>query len=392
MLKISHRKAQFLADLRERFVDMLYATQALKTPAVEEAFRAVPRHLFVDQFYDFEKSPPRLVKVNPDNPTTAQLKKIYCDDALVSHRNPHPTSSTSQPSLVAQMLELLHLEPGMKVLEIGAGTGWNAVLLGRIVGSQGRVYSIDIQADVARRARCHSRRLGAENVAIITADGGHGYRRGAPYDRIVTTVACPDVSPHWMDQLKDGGALLITLQDIPGESSCLMPLLRKEKDHLEGQVLGLPGFMVLQGKYGREAVLSAVARDRLARARAGRKPHKQIAPWICRHPGMRRWMWQELLFFAMLEGMDVEPAGHRHILSCKGSESTCITDDGHLEVYGGEEAYRVFEGVVRKWIELGAPRRDAYCMEVWPKQIGKSAPEEGWLVQRDHSQMIFRLQ
>ncbi len=390
MLKISNRKAQLLSELKERFVDMLYATQALKTKEVEGAFRSVPRHLFVDRYYDFQKKS-RLVNVAPDRPTATQLKKIYCDDALVSHRNPHPTSSTSQPSLVAQMLEQLQLKPGMKVLEIGAGTGWNAALMGHIVGSKGHVYSIDIQADVARRARRHVRRLGAENVTIITADGGNGYRKGAPYDRIITTVSCPDVSPHWMDQLKEDGALLITLQDIPGESWCLMPRLWKRKDHLEGEVAGLPGFMELRGKYGMEVVLPEVAKERLTRARADRKPRKKTAPWICWNPGMRRWMGRGLLFFVTLEGMFVEPAGRQYILSCRDSESICITDEEHIEVYGGEETYRAFEEVARKWIEVGAPRRSAYRMEVWPKQVEKQRPKNGWLVQRAHSQLIFRL-
>ncbi len=197
MSKTSTRKAKFISELRKQFVDMLYATQALKTKEVEAALRFVPRHLFVDRFYDFQKKKQYRIKVDPENPTPAQLKKIYCDDALVSHLSPHPTSSTSQPSLVAQMLEELQLKPGMKVLEIGAGTGWNAALMGHIVGSNGHVCTIDIQTDVARGARQKIRRFDAKNVTIITADGWNGYRKGAPYDRIITTVSCPDVSPHW---------------------------------------------------------------------------------------------------------------------------------------------------------------------------------------------------
>ena len=201
----------------DQFIDMLIVAASWRefgfpfTKEAQEAFRSVPRHFFVDQYYGSGKKR-RLIRVDPKKPTSAQLWKIYSDEALPSHRY-HGAgtgpSSTSQPSLVANMLEKLQIKPGMKILEIGAGTGWNAALMGHLVGSKGRVYSIDIQSDVAKRARRHIRRLGSNNVKIITGDGGNGYRKKAPYDRIITTVACPDISPHWIDQLKEGGMLLI---------------------------------------------------------------------------------------------------------------------------------------------------------------------------------------
>lgn len=390
MLKNIQNREQLIAELMDRFIDMLYATRSLKTKDVEEAFRSVPRHRFVDRYYDFQKKKPRLIKIHSERPTFTQLKKIYCDDALVTHRNPHPTSSTSQPALVAQMLEELQLKPGMKVLEIGAGTGWNAALIGHIVGSKGHVCSIDIQVDVARRARQHIRRFGAQNVTIITGDGWKGYQKGAPYDRVITTVSCPDVSPPWMDQLKEGGALLLTLQDIPGESSCLMPCLWKRKGYLRGKVISLPGFMVLQGKYGVAAASKKEAEKRLHAIKAGRKPRKKHAPWICWNPGMRRWMRREFLFFASLEGISLEPAGQEYIITCKDTDGICITGDEYIEVYGSEDSYRAFEKIAQKWIELGAPRRTNYLIEVWPKDVRKRKPKDGWILQRNYSQLIFR--
>jgi protein-L-isoaspartate(D-aspartate) O-methyltransferase len=217
--KSTKSKNQLITELMDQFIDMLIVAASWRefgfpfTKEAQEAFRSVPRHFFVDQYYGSGKKP-RLIRVDPKKPTSAQLWKIYSDVALPSHRyhgEGAGPSSTSQPSLVANMLEKLQIKPGMKILEIGAGTGWNAALMGHLVGSKGRVYSIDIQSDVAKRARRHIRRLGSNNVKIITGDGGNGYRKKAPYDRIITTVACPDISPHWIDQLKEGGMLLITL-------------------------------------------------------------------------------------------------------------------------------------------------------------------------------------
>src|SRR5262245_19757926 len=109
--------------LRERLVDGLIADGALRSPAVEAAFRAVPRHLFL-----------------PDVP----LEAAYADAAVPTWRRSDgvPTSSSSQPAIMAIMLEQLGLEPGMRVLEVGAGTGYNAALLAHLVGPSGSVTTV----------------------------------------------------------------------------------------------------------------------------------------------------------------------------------------------------------------------------------------------------------
>ena len=400
MLDSIVHKEPLISELIDRFIDMLYVTRGLRTEKVEQAFRSVPRHLFVDQYYDGGQGKrSRLIRVDPKRPTVTQLKKIYSDVALVSHRN--PPSSTSQSCLVADMLEKLKLKPGMKVLEIGAGTGWNAALMGHLVGPEGQVYSIDIQADVARRARRHIRRQGSRNVTILTGDGGKGYRKGAPYDRVITTVSCPDIPSEWMGQLKEQGMMLITLQDIPGETFCLLLELWKRKDHLRGQVVGLPGFMTLQGKYGVDTLPPKQAENRLERIKAGSRPARKAAPWESWNPGSRQWLRRDLFFFTYLEGLTVdpvgrqrllgEPVGKQYVLASKETDGVCIADENQVEVYGPDDTYRRFGTAVRKWVELGAPRRDAYRVEIWPRNITKKRPKTGWLVQRNHSQLIFRL-
>lgn len=386
MTESKKAKEQLITELASNLVDLLLVDHSIKTKPVEEAFRSVPRHLFVDRYYNKD----RLVKVDAQNPTPAQLRRIYSNDALVSHRRRRiPTSSTSQPSLVAQMLEELLLEPGQKILEIGAGTGWNAALMGHIVGLKGCVYSVDIQKDVAQRAQNHIRRLGCRNVEIVTGDGGYGYPKMAPYDKIVTTANCPEISPHWMEQLVERGALLISLRDMEGSSWCLLMRLWKRKDHLSGEVVSTPGFMVLQGDYG-AALFHPNAEERL---KAGRHPRSKDVPLkdLSLHPNSRRWMLDQLMFFAYLEGMSVERVGTRYILCSKGLDSVCMTDHEKTEIYGSDDSYQALEGITRRWIELGAPWRTYYTVEVWPLDIPKRKPKDGWLVKRKHSQLIFRL-
>ena len=176
---------------RARLVDGLRESGRLSGPAVEEAFRAVPRHLFL-----------------PGVP----LGRAYADEAVaVQAVDGVTTSSASQPSMMAIMLGQLDLRPGHRVLEIGAGTGYNAALMARIVGPDGRVVSVDIDADLVDRAARHLADAGVDGVELACADGALGYPAAAPYDRIVLTVGSGDVRPEWVAQLAPGGRLLLPL-------------------------------------------------------------------------------------------------------------------------------------------------------------------------------------
>jgi len=112
---------------------------------------------------------------------------------------------------MARMLELLELEEGMRVLEIGAGTGYNAALLAEIVGVDGQVTTVEIQLEIAARTRRLLDTAGYGRVRLQVGDGYFGCAEDAPYDRIVVTTACADLSPFWLEQLRPGGQILIPL-------------------------------------------------------------------------------------------------------------------------------------------------------------------------------------
>jgi protein-L-isoaspartate O-methyltransferase len=287
------------------------------------------------------------------------------------------------------MLETLDIRPGARVLEIGAGTGWNAALMAHLVESSGSVVSIDNQPDVARRARRHIKRAGLKNVHIVTGDGAHGYPKAAPYDRLITTVSCPDVFPAWWQQLKPGGIAVITLSELPGESMCLMLKLRKTKTHLKGEMVNLPGFMLFTGKHGSPPT-SRQAQQRLDE-HDGARVRKHRALWAIL-PGqgdivMRR----DLAFFARLEGLRVESLENRFVLSSHDDRGLCVLDKTHIDVVGSNECYSLYEKVQDRWLHLGAPKRRQYRVEVWPLAVKKRQPRDGWLARRSHCQLIFRL-
>jgi protein-L-isoaspartate(D-aspartate) O-methyltransferase len=185
-----------LTRLRERLAARVISAARIRDDRIAAALREVPRHLFLPQL------PP---------------ESAYRDDAIVTKRDAdgQPISSSSQPAIMAIMLDQLALAPGLRVLEIGAGTGYNAALMRHIVGPAGTVVSVDIDADVAGQARDHLVSAGYPDVTVVTADGAEGYPGAAPYDRVIATVGVSDLAPSWLEQTEPGGRIVVPL-DVRG--------------------------------------------------------------------------------------------------------------------------------------------------------------------------------
>src|SRR5687767_10120342 len=155
-----------------------------------------------------------------------------------------PISSSSAPSIMAPMLQALDLQPGHRVLEIGAGSGYNAALLAHLVGPGGVVVSVEIDPRVADRARAALAVAGYPDVRVVCADGADGYAVAAPYDRIIATVGVWDLAPAWLDQLASGGRLVVPL-DLHG--SQVSVAFERDGGHWVSRSLVPCGFMRLRG-------------------------------------------------------------------------------------------------------------------------------------------------
>jgi protein-L-isoaspartate(D-aspartate) O-methyltransferase len=178
---------------RRALIEKLWQDGHLRSARVAEAMQAVPRELFV-----------------PGLP----LEEVYrASEAIVVKRlDGVSVSSASAPEVVALMLEQLDVRPGQRVLEIGAGTGYNAALLAHLVGDGGQVVTLDIDEDLVLAARDHLRDAGYGQVSVVQSDGALGYPYVEAYDRIILTVASSDIAPAWREQLaRPDGRLVLPL-------------------------------------------------------------------------------------------------------------------------------------------------------------------------------------
>lgn len=116
-----------------------------------------------------------------------------------------PSSSSSQPSLVATMLDALDPQAGQRILEIGTGTGWNAALLSARVRERGHLVSVEVDADVADHTL---RALAGYSPLVVTGDGTKGYPPDAPYDGVICTASVRAVPPAWIEQTRPGGRIV----------------------------------------------------------------------------------------------------------------------------------------------------------------------------------------
>ena len=168
----------------ERLIKKLRG-KAITDERVLDAFRKVPRHLFVD---------------------TMLYAQAYDDNAL-----PIGSGQTiSQPYVVALMTQLLRLTGDEKILEIGTGSGFQAAVLAQF---SRRVYTIERNRDLGDASRKKLRDMGYENIVFKIGDGSRGWSQHAPFDRIIVTAGAPVLPPSLSDQLAQGGIMIIPAGD-----------------------------------------------------------------------------------------------------------------------------------------------------------------------------------
>ena len=209
------------AALRERMVERQLAARGIADHAVLDAFRAVPREPFVE---------------------AGQEAFAYDDRPLSIGEG----QTISQPYMVALMIEAARLTPGSAVLEVGAGSGYAAAVLGRIAA---RVVAVERHAGLPLAAARRIAALGLDNVTVVEGDGTLGWPAGAPFDAILVAASGPEAPEPLLDQLVSGGRLVIPLDRGFGGQQ-LVRITRHGGSRFEREALCGVRFVPLIGAHG----------------------------------------------------------------------------------------------------------------------------------------------
>jgi protein-L-isoaspartate(D-aspartate) O-methyltransferase len=361
------------ADLvNQQMVDRLIAEGALWSPALITAFRATPRHRFLDRVFQFQRKQNRWREVATTDPGAAELRILYSDRALITRLSAPtvsgpgpvvPISSSSQPSLMAQMLEDLKLSAGLSVLEVGAGTGYNAALMSHVVGP-GQVTAVDVDSQVLAEARHHLQAFDDRDVRLEHADGRAGFADEAPYDRIIVTAATPDLEPAWLEQLAQQGLLLAPLALAPGLAYIVRGTVTEGVFH--GRLTRAAYFMPLRAEG--EAGTSEL--EGLAPGGPLRTLPAPWAGWFDRRRPRVNWLGfsQSLAFYGLLRGLTVHYrslTNQQPAFGVSDQATVCWFGDQEWEVSG--ESGRDLGWVLwRAFLDAGGPWPTEFRVKACP--------------------------
>ncbi|MBL7197132.1 MAG: protein-L-isoaspartate(D-aspartate) O-methyltransferase [Candidatus Omnitrophica bacterium] len=205
--------------LRQEMVDKQLIPRGINDEKVIEVFRQVPRHKFVPQEYQ---------------------KSSYGDFPLPIGNN----QTISQPYIVALMTQVLEIKDIDKVLEIGAGSGYQTAILASLAKD---VYSVERKVSLAQNAEGLLKELGYQNIKIRMGDGTLGLEEFAPYDKIIVTAAAPSLPESLKKQLNDNGRIVIPIS--AGFGQMLSVFIKEKNKFLRKDICGCT-FVPLIGKYG----------------------------------------------------------------------------------------------------------------------------------------------
>lgn len=313
---------------------------------------------------------------------------MYRDASIVTQHDAHgmPTSSSSQPAIMAQMLERLDVREGQRVLEIGAGTGYNAALLATLVGARGRVVSVELDPRTAGAAR-KALAAASYRARVVTGDGREGVP-GAPYDRIMVTASTDEICRPWIEQLAEGGLLEAPLR-LKDDAAQAVATLRKEDGRLRSVAVVAGGFVPLRGGVAlpppRQVSVNETVDWRLdsilqlrgsAVARLSRAARRRLVTIALSTPRTRRLdrgrsdsLPTVFLSLATPAGQEVhgwigsfERRGVG-VVSRTGASLALVRGD-RIDAYGGGEAEELLLGRLEEWKARGRPTEQDLSIEV----------------------------
>lgn len=360
---------------------------AFITPGVEAAFSAVPRHLFL--------------------PGIA-LEEVYSDKAIGLKQDSTGvlTSSSSQPGMMAIMIDQMGLQAGDNVLEIGTASGYNAAIMQHIVGESGNVTTIEIDKDLARQAQRNLQSAHASRVTVAHADGAQGYAPRATYDHILSTVGVWDVPSTWFNQLKPRGSVVVP---IVVDGIQVSSKFQRQDDgtflstgnrpcafvYMLGKNAG-PDFRRKIGKGTMHILANDVDRiDTIGLGVLLSNDHeycqfdKGLNPsdyWFGYQIFLMLNVPENYIFFvySILDGRKMYNLEGRGIgLFTRSSAALAgYHEKGGVHCYAGSDAFLEMQNVLDRWCALGEPMVENLRLKLIPKELGEPDIEQGKLYER----------
>ncbi|HVQ99754.1 MAG TPA: methyltransferase, FxLD system, partial [Mycobacterium sp.] len=257
-------------QLRDALVSFIDGFGTFRTTRVKDAFRIVPRHLFLPG---------------------VDLTTAYAPKPVVTRRANDGTavSSASSPHVVATMLEQLDVAPGHRVLEIGAATGINAALLAELVGPSGIVVTIELDGDLAAGARASLTATGYDQVEVLCGDGALGYPARAPYDRIIVTAGAWDIVSAWWHQLAVDGRLVVPLRLHGSGLTRSIAFDLEEPGRMVSARAAVCGFVPMRGAAEMSEPHVRLADDVILNFDADDLPDEAALAQALAHPAYKQW-------------------------------------------------------------------------------------------------------
>lgn len=318
-----------------------------------QAVREVPRHVFIPEFYCHTGAPGE--EVTGTRFTAAidgYLEAAYSDDVLAIQHIEHDgwawvTSSSTAPSLMLRMLRELDAHPGMTVLEIGTGAGYNAALLSHRLGDTS-VTSIDIDPELIRLARQRLADAGYQ-PALAVGDGRAGFPGRAPYDRLIATVAFDEIPAAWLQQARPGAIIVCDLRPAGAvRSGALARLTVRDDGTATGRLLdGDAGFMSARSDVTTPGSPGAATIDKMTVC--GRSTN--VAGNAVLTPGLALVIWRRL------PGLTIYPGADTVTIVAADSSWAEIsrTSPDRLSYGGPDDVWANVERASAWWHDQGRP-------------------------------------
>jgi protein-L-isoaspartate(D-aspartate) O-methyltransferase len=369
--------------------------------AVTDAFYAVSRHAFVRRYRTFRNA--TWFEVTDQN-LEEHLATLYADKPLIMYgedadfeavEGKLPVSTISQPTFVLRMLDMLALEPGHRVFELGGGSGWNAALIGHIVGATGKVVSIEIIPELIQSARASVAALGLGHVEILEGDGGDGYEHHAPYDRAIFTAGSYDLPRAFYRQVRPGGLLLFVLKNKGGADTLI--LLEKHEDHFRSRSSLICSFVPLTGKFHIDHLEAKPLGQLLAETGISPEPVESTPFWWAgANEESFVWVTAGLRSFLAIsepgyEAIGLDKSRTTFGILDRGANALVVAHHDRLVSYGSTAPKRQLIAFLKRWIDRGMPALSTLEVTAYPIEHAITAAAGDWLIRRNESQFLWSL-